>query len=140
LQTAYKDDHLQRAVNQFYYRTEAIANYVKQLLAMDKHSLIVLVSDHVPPLRNGPNTYQALRYLDNIDHAYYYNRIAIIDNGVVKHYSPMNHYELPQLIFNYLTEGAYCQSDRCTFLNKSQSLTRQDYVENYLTLMAHASE
>ncbi|MDX1823208.1 MAG: sulfatase-like hydrolase/transferase [Thiohalomonadales bacterium] len=140
LQTAYKDDQLQRAVNQFYYRTEAIANYIKQLLVIDKHSLIVLVSDHVPPLRNGPNTYQALRYLDNIDDAYYYNRIAIIDNGVVKHFSPMNHYELPQLILNNLSEGTYCQSNPCAFLNKAQRLTRQDYLENYLTLMAHASE
>jgi phosphoglycerol transferase MdoB-like AlkP superfamily enzyme len=140
LQSGYEDDHLQRAANQFYYRTQAIANYVNQLLAIDKHSLIVLVSDHVPPLRNGPNTYQALRYMDNIDKSYYYNRMAIIENGVVKRYSPMSHYELPPLILNYLSEGAYCKTNRCAFLNDEQRLARQEYLEDYLTLMAHASE
>lgn len=140
LQSGFKDDHLQRAANQFYYRTEAIANYVNQLLAVDQNSLIVLVSDHVPPLRNGPNTYQALRYLDNIDQSYYYNRMAIIENGVVKRYSPMSHYELPPLILNYLSDGAYCQTNRCAFLNDGQRLARQEYLEDYLTLMAHASE
>ena len=140
LQSTYKDDHLQRAVNQFYYRTEAIARYINQLLAVDKHSLIVLVSDHVPPLRNGPNTYQALRYLDNVDQSYYYNRMAIIEDGMVKQYSPMNHYELPPLILNYLSDGSYCQTNRCAFLDKEQRLARQDHQEDYLTLMAHASE
>ncbi len=140
LKAAYQDDHLQRAVNQFYYRTEAIAHYVNQLLAMDKHSLIVLVSDHVPPLRNGPNTYQALHYMDNIDQSFYYNRLAIIEDGVVKHYSPMNHYELPPLILNYLSDGSYCKTNRCAYLNSEQRVARQDYLEDYLTLMAHASE
>lgn len=140
LQAAYKDDHLQRAINQFYYRTEAIANYVNQLLAMDKHSLIVLVSDHVPPLRNGPNTYQALRYLDNRDQNYYYNRLAVIENGVVKQYPPMSHYELVPLILNYLSEGNYCETSRCAHLESQQRVARQDYVEDYLILMAHASE
>lgn len=140
LQSTFEDDHLQRAANQFYYRTQAIANYVHRLLEMDKHSLIVLVSDHVPPLRNGPNTYQALRYMDNIDQSYYYNRIAIIENGVVKQYPPISHYELPPLILNYLSDGTYCQTNRCAFLNHKQRLARQEYLDDYMTLMAHASE
>lgn len=140
LQSGFEDDHLQRAANQFYYRTQAIAAYVNQLLAVDKHSLIVLVSDHVPPLRNGPNTYEALRYMDNIDQNYYYNRIAIIENGVVRQYPPMNHYELPPLILNYLSDGAYCQTNRCAFFNNRHRLAREEYLEDYLALMAHASE
>ena len=46
--SAHEDDHLQRSTNQFYYRSEAIARYVNELLALDSNSLIILVSDHVP--------------------------------------------------------------------------------------------
>jgi hypothetical protein len=81
-----------------------------------------------------------LRYMENIDQSYYYNRIAIIEDGVVKQYPPMSHYELPPLILNYLSDGTYCQTNRCAFLNDGQRQARQEYLEDYLTLMAHASE
>ena len=136
----YPDDHLTRAVNQFYYRTEAIAAYVNQLLALDKESLIILVSDHVPPLRNGPNTYNALHYLDNRQDSYFYNRIAIIENGKARVYPAMHHYELPPLILNYVSGGAYCRSHACAFLDGSQRMAREAYMKHYLRLMAHAAE
>lgn len=136
----YPDDHLQRAVNQFYYRTEAIAAYVNQLLAIEKDSLIILVSDHVPPLRNGPNTYKALRYLGNREDSYYYNRIAILESGKAQAYPAMRHYELAPLILDYLSDGAYCHKHACAFLNRSQRVSREAYMERYLRLMAHAAE
>ncbi len=140
LQSDFQDDHLQRATNQFYYRTQAIADYVNRLLAIDEHSLIILVSDHVPPLRHGPNTYRALGYLDNIEQSFYYNRLAIIEDRVVKQYSPMSHYELLPLILNYLSSGEYCRINRCAFLKNEQHQVRDTYLEDYLALMAHASE
>jgi phosphoglycerol transferase MdoB-like AlkP superfamily enzyme len=136
----YPDDHLHRAVNQFYYRTEAIAAYVNQLLALDKDSLVILVSDHVPPLRNGPNTYKALGYLDNRENSYYYNRIAILENGKARVYPEMRHYELPPLILNYLSEGAYCRKHACAFLDSSRRVSREAYMGSYLRLMAHAAQ
>ena len=140
LQSDYSDDHLQRVVNQFYYRTEAIADYVNQLLSIDRESLIILISDHVPPLRNGPNTYQALGYLDNKKNSYYYNRIAIIENGEAKVYPVMHHYELPPLIFNYLSNGEYCRQHACAFMYPDQRMPRKAYMQDYLRLMAHAAE
>jgi phosphoglycerol transferase MdoB-like AlkP superfamily enzyme len=136
----YPDDHLQRAVNQFYYRTEAIASYVNQLLEIDRDSLIILVSDHVPPLRNGPNTYNALRYLDNRKNSYYYNRIAILENGKAKVYPELRHYELPSVILDYLSDGAYCRTHSCAFLGKTQRVSREAYAERYRRLMAHAAQ
>ena len=136
----YPDDHLYRSVNQFYYRTEAIAAYVNSLRAMDKESLIILVSDHVPPLRNGPNTYNALRYLDNRENSYFYNRLAILENGKATVYPALHHYELPSLILNYLSEGEYCRSHACAFLDSSQRMAREAYMDRYLRLMAHAAE
>ncbi len=140
LDSNYPDDHLDRAVNQFYYRTEAIADYVNQLLELDKESLIILVSDHVPPLRNGPNTYNALSYLDNREKSYDYNRLAVIENGNIKVYPVMHHYELPALVLNYLSDGAYCRSHECGYSDSTQQLPREAYMDRYLRLMAHAIE
>jgi phosphoglycerol transferase MdoB-like AlkP superfamily enzyme len=136
----YPDDHLQRAVNQFYYRTEAVAAYVNKLLEIDRNSLIILVSDHVPPLRNGPNTYNALRYLDNREDHYYYNRIVILENGQARAYPPMSHYELPSLILDYLSGGAYCGKHACAIRDSSRRVAREAYMERYLRLMAHAAQ
>jgi phosphoglycerol transferase MdoB-like AlkP superfamily enzyme len=136
----YPDDHLQRVANQFYYRTEAIAAYVNKLLEIDRDSLIILVSDHVPPLRNGPNTYNALRYLDNRENHYYYNRIAILENGQAKVYPAMSHYELPSLILDYLSGGAYCDKHACAIRDSSRRVAREAYRERYLRLMAHAAQ
>jgi phosphoglycerol transferase MdoB-like AlkP superfamily enzyme len=140
LDSPYPDDHLSRVVNQFYYRSEAIAAYLKQLMALDPQSLIVLVSDHVPPLRNGPNTYNALRYLDNREGHYYYNRLAILENGVPRRYPDLHHYELMPLMLNYQSSGAYCAERRCAFADERQREGRAAYMARYLQLLAHASQ
>ena len=137
--SGYPDDHLQRATNQFYYRTQAIAEYVQQLVALDKNSLIILISDHVPPLRNGQNTFNALRYMDNRAESYYYNRIAILENGAPVRYAPLHHYDLPDLVMNYLTNGRHCAEQACAWQDSSPR-PREAYLEQYLALMAHASE
>ncbi|HEY0666506.1 MAG TPA: sulfatase-like hydrolase/transferase, partial [Gallionella sp.] len=135
LTSHYADDHLDRVVNQFYYRTEAIAEYVNQLVALDKDSLIILIADHVPPLRNGPNTYNALRYLDNREHSTYYNRIAILEGGKARVYPEMHHYELPPLVLDYLSEGAYCRKYACAHKDGTQRVERESYRERYQRLM-----
>lgn len=140
LDSGYPDDHLSRTVNQFYYRTGAIAAYVKELLRIDPQGLIVLVSDHVPPLRNGPNTYKALRYLDNREGAYYHNRIAILDAGEPRLYPTLHHYDLPPLMLNMVSNGAYCGERPCAFDNVGLQEPREAYRERYLRLLAHASE
>lgn len=140
LESHYPDDHLSRAVNQFYYRTEAIAEYLNQLIEIDRESLIILVSDHVPPLRNGPNTYKALQYLDNREQSYYYNRLAVLENGKAKVYPPLNHYELSTLVLNYLSGGEYCRSHGCAMSERPVRVPREAYLKRYLRLMAHAAE
>lgn len=135
----YADDHLQRSTNQFYYRSQAIAEYVEKLIELDKNSLIILIADHVPPLRNGPNTFKALRYLGNRDDSIHYNRLAIIENGEVVKYEPIHHYELPDVVLNYLTSGHHCQAQACAHLGAATA-SRESRLNAYMTLMAHASE
>ena len=139
LQSDYSDDHLQRVVNQFYYRTEAIAHYVNRLIEMDRDSLIVLVADHVPPLRNGPNTYKALRYMGNREQSYYYNRIAVIANGKPVKLETLHQYELPDVVFDYLSAGHHCKARSCAHLGQATP-PRDARLDAYLALMAHASE
>jgi phosphoglycerol transferase MdoB-like AlkP superfamily enzyme len=136
----YPDDHLTRSVNQFYYRTAAIANYVNELIKLDPNSLIILISDHVPPLRNGPNTYQALGYMNDIENADYYNRIAIINRGVPEKRPVMHHYEVPSLILDYLSHGAWCKTGHCAYANSTENSDRKQWLEPYMRLMAHATE
>ena len=117
--STYADDHLQRSTNQFYYRTQAIAHYVEQLIKLD--------------------TFNALHYMNNLDHSIFYNRIAIIENGEAVKYAPMHHYELPDVVLNYLTKGQHCHSQDCAHLGKTTA-SREDRLTAYLNLMAHASE
>lgn len=140
LESDYADDHLQRAANQFYYRTGAIASYVNSLIELDRDSLIILMSDHVPPLRNGPNTYRELGYMDNIEQSYYYNRIMIVENGEPVVYDNLRHYDMPDLVLNYLTDGHYCSSNNCAFLAATPAPDRESLLDRYYLLMAHASE
>ncbi|MBW6521438.1 MAG: LTA synthase family protein [Desulfoarculaceae bacterium] len=135
-----QDEHLERAVNQHYYRTEAIAKYVQGLLKIDPHSLIILVSDHLPPLSFGPTTYKKFRYMKNIDNSIYYNRIVIIENGKTMQYDTMHHYDVPKLVANYLTDGAYCRNKQCSFVKKTiANQIPTNSQEDYMTIMAQAT-
>ena len=136
----YSDDHLSRSTNQFYYRTEVIAKYVKSLISLDPDSLIILISDHVPPLRNGPNTYEALAYMDGAKDAYYHNRLAIINRGQPKVWPLIHHYDIPAMILNYLSKGVYCQIEGCSFTGNGNIVSEEERLNAYLVLMAHASE
>lgn len=136
-----KDDVVERVVNQHYYRTEAIGRYVHELLKIDPHSMIILVSDHLPPLSAGPETYKKLKYMRNIDDSEHYNRIVIIENSKTMQYETIHHYDVPKLIANYLTDGAYCHTHQCSFTKTglATSAPAHDSQEDYMTIMAHAT-
>lgn len=136
-----RDAQLERAVNQHYYRTEAIAKYVQGLLKIDPHSMIILVSDHVPPLSFGPETYKKFQYMKNIDNSIYYNRIVIIENGKTRQYDTIHHYDVPKVIANYLTDGVYCRNNQCSFVKKTiaDRPPASNGQEDYMTIMAHAT-
>ena len=135
-----QDEPLERAVNQHYYRTAAIAEYVQGLLKIDPHSLIILVSDHVPPLTFGPDTYKKFQYMKNIENSVYYNRLVIIENGKTMQYDTIHHYDVPKLIANYLTDGAYCRNQHCSFIKTTiADQPPAKSQDDYMTIMAHAT-
>jgi hypothetical protein len=77
--------------------------------------------------------------MHNREQGMFYNRVAIIENGRVIKYAPIHHYELPDVVLNYLTDGQHCRTHACAHLGKTTA-SRDERLDAYLTLMAHASE
>lgn len=136
----FKDQHLERSANQFFYRSEAVAEYVSRLLELDEKSLIIFVSDHVPPGQFGRKSYEKLNYLNNKNGNLYMNRILIIEDGKVKKYATIHHYDMPALVLNYITNGAYCKEHTCGFAENKLLDDRMERHDEYMRVMAHASE
>lgn len=138
--SSFKDPQLERAANQIFYRSEAFADYVNSLLELDEKSLIILVSDHLPPGQYGRKSYKKLHYLDNSDDSLHMNRILIIEDGEAKKYATIHHYDVPAMVLNYISKGAYCQEHTCGFVDNKLLDDRMARHDDYLRLMAHASE
>jgi phosphoglycerol transferase MdoB-like AlkP superfamily enzyme len=133
----FPDDQLERAVNQYYYRTQVIAAYVKELVRIDPHSIIILVSDHLPSLTYGPNTYEDLRYLDNTEDSIHLNRVYIVENGQPVRYDTIHHYDIPRIILSYLTQNKVRHT---LALNEENNADPPHRREQYMTVMAHAMD
>ena len=113
MKAPHDDQQLLRAANQYWYRTQAIASYIRALIKLDPQSLIILVSDHVPPLNEGTTSYKDFRYLDNIDDSTHLNRILVVEDGKVVRHKTIHHYNVPSLIYDYLTNQSYCAQNNC---------------------------
>ncbi|MFA7382225.1 MAG: sulfatase-like hydrolase/transferase [Desulfurivibrionaceae bacterium] len=133
------DEGLEKAVNQYYYRTEAVAAFVQGLLAADPKSLIIIVSDHLPSL-SGSQTYQEFNYLGGTTEATFLNRIYIIENGRPVRKSTIHHYDIPRIILNYATRGKYCQEHDCNFTTDGTKLAKNNYRTDYLDIMSQAMD
>jgi phosphoglycerol transferase MdoB-like AlkP superfamily enzyme len=113
MKAPHDDQQLLRAANQYWYRTQAIASYIRALIKLDPDSLIILVSDHVPPLDEGIKSYKDFRYLDNIDDSTHMNRIVVVEDGKVVRHKTIHHYNVPSLIYDYLTSERFCAQNNC---------------------------
>jgi len=133
----FRDEGLEKIANQHYYRTEAIAAFVKGLIAADPRSLIILVSDHLPSLSES-QTYHDLSYLGGTEKATFLNRIFIIENGRPVRYGTIHHFDIPRIILNYATKGKYCQEHDCNFTTHDTPFAKNAYREDYLDIMSQA--
>lgn len=131
MRAAHQDEQLLRAANQYWYRTQAIARYVRALMALDPKGLIIVVSDHLPPLDSGLKSYRDFRYLNNADDSTHLNRILIFEDGEVVRHETVHHYEVPSLVYDYLTGSAFCAHAQCDASDSARE-------GQYMYLMAHA--
>ncbi len=131
MKAPHDDQQLLRAANQYWYRTQAIASYIRALVKLDPHSLIILMSDHLPPLDEGTKSYKDFRYLDNIDDSTHMNRIVIVEDGKVVRHKTIHHYDVPSLIYDYLTGERYCAQNKC-------DLSSAERKDKYMLLISRA--
>ena len=134
----FRDDQFERAANQCYYRTEALAAFVKELVRMDPKSIIILVSDHLPALTYGPGTYRSLNYNGKSKDHIHLNRIYIVENGQPVRYGTLHHYDIPRLILSYVTHKKF-KPNNPTGAAPRNTCSRADRLhEQYMAIMAEA--
>ncbi len=131
MKAPHDDQQLLRAANQYWYRTQAIASYIRALIKLDPQSLIILMSDHLPPLDEGTKSYQDFRYLDNTDDNTHLNRIIVVEDGKVVRHQTIHHYNVPSLIYDYLTSQRYCAQNNC-------DLSSAERKDKYMLLISRA--
>jgi phosphoglycerol transferase MdoB-like AlkP superfamily enzyme len=108
-----KNSQTDLAIQQFYYRAGAVANYLKRLRAIDPQSLILVTSDHLPPLDGGPRVYQKLGYSLTANGEYKQN-IWFYDGPQRKNLAwPDYYYEFMDFLLDVLTEERICKQVVC---------------------------
>lgn len=128
-------EELKRQINQFYYRSEAVFKFVKELIKINPKGIIIIVSDHLPYFDN-PEGYNAFNYLENIENANKYNRIYIVINGKPVNNGIIFHHDIPNLILDYITDGKYLPENNLDF--GLRTIEKAKYYEKYMKFMAHA--
>jgi hypothetical protein len=91
------DRRIERIANQFYYRTQAIGQYITALRQLDPDSIILLVGDHLPPILNDQLEYQQDKY----------RNIALLFDGKNRvDIDDQRFYQIPWLIWDSLSESS----------------------------------
>ena len=134
---AVRDGHLENSINQFYYRTQALAAFINDIKVLDPESLVIFISDHLPWVY-GPETYKKLGYAAGRDDFSHINRVFFFEDGRAVQYNKIHHYDIPDLILNYITGGSHCEKHACNFKASAKPVVEKDYGEAYMTIMANA--
>lgn len=131
--TDFDKELLEKFVNQLYYRSKAVADYVEDIKKIDHDSVIIIIGDHLPRLElglwkdMGPDLYKKLKYIDTskVDHEY--SLVAGIDGDMAIDFKNMNHYNVKDYVLNIITDGQYCVENACYIQEKE--LLRKKYTE-----------
>jgi phosphoglycerol transferase MdoB-like AlkP superfamily enzyme len=134
---AIRDGHLENCINQFYYRTQALAEFINQIKILDPESLVIFISDHLPWVY-GPETYKKLGYAAGVKDFEYINRVFFFEDGRAVHYDKIHHYDIPDLILNYITGKSHCKDYPCSFKTPKKPVAKEEYEKAYMTIMANA--
>lgn len=131
-----KNSQTDLAINQFYYRAGALADYLQKLRALDPKSLIIVTSDHLPPLDGGPRVYKEFSYGLTANGEYKQN-IWFYDGPEHKKLAwPDYHYEFMDFILDVLTEERICAQMVC---KNREAWTSEKITASYNNLMSRGS-
>jgi len=120
-------------VNQIHYRSQALADYLRELIALDPAAVILLVADHLPPLEQGRDAYRRMRYLGGDESVLFKTLLAVIDQGRPVPVGTLHQHQIPALIYRLLTDGAYCEQER-----RCEAADAAELERRYLQIMARA--
>jgi len=126
-----------RAIQQFYYRAGALADYLRNLRKIDPNGLILVTSDHLPPLDRGPNTYEKLGYSLRSPGGDYNRNVWIYDGPTPKKLAwPDHYYEFMDFILDVLTQGRICKQVAC---KNRKPWSDKRLTADYNSIMAQGS-
>ena len=94
IESSHPDKRIDRVANQFYYRTKSLAYFLDQLIQIDPHSIILVISDHLPPLLNNNIEYKKDKY-DNI--------ALLLSDTRKTDISGKKYFEIPWIIWDILS-------------------------------------
>ena len=101
------------AINQFYYRAEALVVYITELRKLDPRGLIIFTSDHLPPLDGGPRFYEKFGYGLSA-HGEFKENIWFYDGPQGKNSVwPDYYYEFMDFLLDMLTDSRICEKVAC---------------------------
>lgn len=106
------NDEYQRAANQIFYRTQALAAYLTQLIKLDPNSLIIIMGDHVPKL-GGTGFYKEMGWRNNDEDSIHKPPAFYIINSKFIKKDDMHQYDMMTIMFDYLTDNQYCSAYPC---------------------------
>jgi len=86
---------IQKISNQFYYRTKVLAEYIKEILAIDPDSIIVVSSDHIPPILDNTIKYKYDKYT---------NIAIMLYKGKPINITGKNQFQIPWIIWDIISE------------------------------------
>lgn len=130
-------------VNAIHHVTLAIDRLVEGLTAADPESLIVIVGDHAPPLGANLLGYRqggriaADEPFPQRNAALYEVPLLVLDRGELLSVGRLPTYQIPYLLLDRLSEGAYCRENACPWLGDWRNRPFRDIV---LRIEAHGAD
>lgn len=89
----HQNEALKNITNQFYYRTEALAQFIETIFTADRDAIILVVSDHLPPV-----FIKGVKYKNS-----YRANIALLKSSdTTLDISGAKYYELPHILWKIL--------------------------------------
>lgn len=128
------DELYTRLVNQIYYRTQALAEFVEKIQSVDPTSIIVMVGDHLPTFQDGTAAYVRHGYLTDRPDAIHQSTLIIFDRGVPVSVGVGHHYDIPAIIYGLLVHGTY------TADVNSNPLATAHSERAYYQIIAHGTQ
>ena len=136
-----KNQLLKNIANQHYYRTKALDNFLNNLIKLDPSSLILVISDHLPPIPGGRKGYKKLGYFCKEDIKFekcvLQNFFLLIDAGQKEKWINIRHFHLYEIILDKLSSGRFCKIKDCSY--KTKNINEEKYKESYLAIIKKAN-